>query len=242
MKSQTNQKKLFLKPNDVEIKYGFEDANRKEVIPAIFSLASDFRDGYAIVVDDETQYRKFIDTKGKIVFSLACDIASEPVEEKTIFKKNGKWGMMDITKGKIIIPCEYDRLSWLNEDYNSELIVDNQMLIYEDLEDDVQELLLKAEKDDKYGVFDMKGKCIMACKYDAITLNDDDAVPFLMAKHEGKWGVFDMDGEIILSCAFDEMEVHWNDDYEWDNYLLIVKKNGKSGVINLDGKIRFFKD
>jgi len=238
MTNKTKEKKLILKTNEVKFRYGFEDENGKEVVPAIYSLASDFRDGYAIVVDDETQYRKFIDTTGKIVFSLECDLASEPVKRKTIFKKNEKCGIVDITTGKIVIPCEYDHLTWLNEDYNSDTIWNNQILTFDDLEDDEQVLFIKTEKDGKFGVSDMKGKFIMACKYDAIFFASDyDEICFLTAKQEGRWGVFNMDGEIILSCAYDEMGVHWNDDYKWEHYLLSVKKNGKWGIINFDGKI-----
>jgi hypothetical protein len=238
MKNPKKVKELFVKTNQVKIKYGYEDEAGREVIPVIYSLVSDFRGGYAVVVDDETRYRKFIDTTGKIIYSLECDLASEPIERKTIFQKNDKWGIVDIITGKIIIPCEYDKLSWLNDDYDGETIWNNQILIYDELEADEQELLIKAEKDGKCGVFNMKGKSIMLCKYDDIILeNDYDEICFLMAKHEGKWGVFDIDGEIILSCAYDEMGVHWNDDYKWEHYLLSVKKNGKWGVINMDGKI-----
>jgi hypothetical protein len=239
MTNKTNQKELILKTNDVKLRYGFEDATEKEVIPTIYSFASDFRNGYAVVVDDELQYRKFIDTSGKIVLSLECDLASEPVEGKSIFKKYGKYGMMDITKGKIIIPCEYDRLSWLNEYYDyEESIYNNQIIIFEDLEEEQEEeLLLKVEKDGKCGIFNLNGKCIMLCKYDRIVLKNDGEIRFLEAKYEGKWGVFDMEGEIILSCAYDEMMVHWNEDYEKEHYLLNVKKNGKWGVINIKGKL-----
>jgi hypothetical protein len=240
MINETKQKKLSRKTNVVNLRYGFEDENGKDVIPAIYLNVSDFSDGYAVVVDEETQYRKFIDTTGKLVLSVECDLASEPVEGKTIFQKNEKRGMIDITTGKIILPCAYDELSFLNGDNEiaDEWIYDNQILFFEDiLLDDEPELLIRVKKDHRYGLFDLNGKSIMSCKYDEIKYHHYEEVKILRAQHEGKWGVFDLEGKVIISCEYDIMLLHWDNDYKWEHHLFEVRKNGKSGVIGLDGKI-----
>jgi len=74
----TTQRTTLICQQNEEGKFGFVNEQGKEVIPFIYLKASDFHDGYALVMDNET-HRKFIDESGKIVFELECECASAPI-------------------------------------------------------------------------------------------------------------------------------------------------------------------
>ncbi|NME68576.1 WG repeat-containing protein [Flammeovirga aprica] len=91
--------------------YGFIDTNGESVIPPIYTLASDFKEGYSIVKKNG----KFgaINTQGKIVIPISYDGIS--LCEKGWFRVkqgsgiSGKWGVVN-TSGKAVLECKYQEI------------------------------------------------------------------------------------------------------------------------------------
>ena len=243
-------------------KYGFEDKHGNEVIPCIYSYATYFNDGYALVVDDETQYRKIVDATGNTVLALDCDILMHPRQEKTIFRKNNKWGLVNIITKEIILPCEYDEIEWFDE-YDRDIDEEKTGECHGHLDhnwdvqtyyelygiDDGAEFSLKflVKKEGKWGLIDPEGEIILQCRYDRIRMlsmdreNSDLYRYYLEVKKDGKYGIFDLNGELIISCAYDFIcsisdDTEEGDIHNWNKVYFIVGKGEKYGIISGGGK------
>ncbi|MCL2074387.1 MAG: WG repeat-containing protein [Marinilabiliaceae bacterium] len=244
----------------VERKYGFADAQGNEVTPCIYSYASEFKNGYAVVVDHERQYRKFIDATGKVIFALECDFAFPPRQGKTIFRKNGKWGVIDIITKKVIVPCnEYDEIEWFDEDLRS-ICIGTMKATYgalDDEENDIeteyimqdtdQELFFKVQKNEKWGLLDHKGKIILECQYHRIVMcnidwKDTKSIStetfYLEVRKDYKSGAFDLNGKLILSCKYYSICAFRNNDdiSKRDNLFFIIEKGCQKGIVTVGGK------
>ena len=226
-----------------DFRYGFVDAHGKEVIPFVYRLTTEFRSGFAVVVDDETQYRKFIDTSGKVVFSLECELASLPFQGKTIFKKNEKWGVIDIISGKTVLPCEYDDIDYL--DCDTTVRNDYFCLYQPDLDDNYYEektVFWTVEKDNKTGLIDVEGNFLLPIDYEKIyEVNDifsNGEHKIFKLKKGDKWGLqmltVTLSVKEILPFEYDEIRDYENNDKKMFFY---VKKDDKWGIVDIDGKI-----
>ena len=99
-----------------EVKEGFIDATGHIVIPAKFRSVGDFYEGLASVYNGDRQ--SFIDTSGKMVFSVPADWATDGLFSEGLALVNvggttdyhkvegGYWGYMD-RRGKLAIPARF---------------------------------------------------------------------------------------------------------------------------------------
>ena len=180
----TIEKKLICQQNK-NGKYGFVNEEGKEVIPFIYEKATEFQDGFAMVLDHEQHIRKFIDTNGKIVFTLECDGAATPEGGLVGFLKNNKFGVADIAAGKIIVTCEYDEIT------------------------DIADFGFLLQKKKKFGIADLEGNLILPCKYDAIVPFNlcVDGKVFLRIHLKNKVGLADIKGKMLVKCEVDDIRV-----------------------------------
>ena len=224
---EDKEKTLVCQKSGKTGKYGYVDAQGKEVIPFIYARARDFEDGYAMVRDEESQYCKFIDESGKIVYTLECKKAEIITQGKVIFLKNRKWGMVDITNGKMILPCEYTSI-------NSH--EGNEIEIYGKRENRI----LKIEKGKKWGLVDLDGKIVLPLEYGCISVYIGEKIVAEVEKDE-KWGVIDIiNKKIILPLEYDAIHVYdyiQSSNRKKNVYCLLVVKNEKCGLIDLNGDI-----
>lgn len=125
-------------------KYGFENAQGKIVIQAVYDRAEDFSDNLALVMKNNKF--GFIDKKGIVKIPLKYDNAESFYEglakvnqgaefSELIGRLGGTWGLIN-KEGKVIIPIEYRGIDFIA---NGEIL---------------------ATKDNKGYIFNRKGKLI----------------------------------------------------------------------------------
>ncbi|MBB3698446.1 WG repeat-containing protein [Flammeovirga yaeyamensis] len=92
-------------------KYGVINEHAEVIIPPIYSVISDFKDGQAIV--RKNQSYGIIDTEGKIVIPIEYNGFSKLYDNWYTIKKGngslGKWGIID-KNGRFILQCKYEKI------------------------------------------------------------------------------------------------------------------------------------
>lgn len=153
-------------------------------------------------------------------------------EKYGIFKYNGKWGAVD-SKGKVIVPCEYDEVAYCTEPNYLEVrqIVNGKKLT--GLHDKANHLIIPCkyiniscykygitvvDASGKVGVFNYSGKEILEVKYSNFIVMDDESNVNILNLggtntldlwgtpknvSGGKWGVSDNKGNIIVPFEYD---------------------------------------
>lgn len=157
----------------------------------------------------------------KITNTIYDDIqALEYKEGMLTVKQNDKFGIININ-GDEIIKVKYDGIQAdqysLNENHNKKagFIVS-----------------IKTNDGYKFGYINYKGKTLLETEYNEIArinyINDDESV-YLVAFKNGQAGLFKNKSKVLEN----EYE-----DIQFDNInnLLILQRNGKQGVSDLDGK------
>lgn len=157
-------------------KWGYIDANGKVVIPFKYDGAGGFFGELACV---ELGWEKFfIDKNDKKV--APCPYTSiYPCDEVKISKVecNDKWGYIDTTNGKEIVPCKYEHTDYFSEGLGI------------------------VRLNGKYGYVDTNGTEVIPCKYDGTT-----GFYGGLAKVElnGKYGYIDKNGIEVIPCQYDK--------------------------------------
>lgn len=88
---------------------------------------------------------------------------------------------------------------------------------------------LKVKKKGKWGLMSTFGEVVLPARYRKIESRDVEGYAAVMGNN-GKWSFIDTSFNQICLAEFDEV-------YEFNRELAIVKKNGKYGVINRNGNI-----
>jgi len=205
-----------------EGKWGYIDRNGKAAIKAKFVSAGDFREGYAVVVEQEekgnpsdsdykvTRKTGIINTDGKYVLdpkektklmpTVSNGLVAYWEESGDDEKKKGMWGFMD-PKGERVIKARKELASVLPyiQDYAS----------FSDGE--------------SWGVLNKKGEIALRAKYDnAIYYNG-----MVMVQEEKKWGFVDLEGKELIAPEYKELFPFFNKNTlarDGDNYILIDQK------------------
>lgn len=166
-------------------KWGFIDFEAKEIVPCQFDACSSFENGCAVVAKDDKM--GVIDVQGNLMVPMEysfCDILSSTVflvargstmyfldfytatlekkvtrfridmygladgnvfKDTCLFAENGKYGIF--AQGQEIVPSIYDKI----------MPVKNETLFI-------------VKKNDKYGLYDISGKMLIAVEYDSIAI------------------------------------------------------------------------
>ena len=91
-----------------------------------------------------------------------------------------------------------------------------------------EEIVLRVEKDGKYGLFDLLGKELLPVEYDEITVLEGIENSIIIKK-DNKIGLVNDTGSIIIECNYKEIK-NMGSTYK-DGYIT-VDDNGKYGVIS----------
>jgi hypothetical protein len=161
--------------------FGYLDSSGFLVIPIKFQKSietfekSKFTDKYAIVKLNNRY--GVIDTSGKMVIDARYDELKSNASGIAAFKKNGKWGYLDISINKPIVLPKYDKADVF--------IMHNSIVM----------------KNAKAGVIDEKGKEIVPVIYDALMRLDGK---LFIANKNGKYGIVDKSNTVIIPFEYSE--------------------------------------
>ncbi len=206
--------------------FGFVNKKGEFVINPQFKLASDFREGMAIVLQNDGDKFGYIDKSGKIVINPQFDFAAWFSEGLAAFENNDKIGFID-KKGKYVINPQFDRIGlsfheglcmfknkggdWGYIDKKGKIVINQQ---FEDAGNFHSGLAMVAIND-RLGYISKDGKI-------AINPQFDRATPFIgniaFVKSGDRWGIINKKGEFTVNPQFDKMKMHRKlDKYEPEN-------------------------
>ena len=158
-----------------EFKTGYINKNNEVVIPFEYDYAEPFRDGCAIVKNNEKY--GLIDKKGNTIIPLKYDniTALNTLNGYYYITENHKKGLVNF-KGDIVVPIIYDELTNYCDTASTEKY-------------------LIAKKEDKSGVIDLNGNILIPFEYDYISVGSDTSV---CVEKNGEYAVISLDGKTIL--------------------------------------------
>jgi hypothetical protein len=79
----------------------------------------------------------------------------------------------------------------------------------------------------KYGVIDVKGKMLIPCIYEEMSVVNIDGQEYYIVSKNNRFGVINDQHEVVVPFEYEGITRSYN-----SNILLVVSKNGKSGVMN----------
>jgi hypothetical protein len=172
-----DNRELFSINESNKIRYGFKDEQGSIIIPCIWKNAYSFRNGLAMV-QNENGLWGFINKTGREIVPCKWVDAREFSENLALVKKkdNRKYGFVD-RKGEIVIPCRWDDAGSFHEGM----------------------AFVRNDKGE-YGYINNKGDIVIACEW-------DDAFDFSegFAGVRGsnyKWGYINRIGELVILCKW----------------------------------------
>ena len=220
---------------NTEEKYGIVDIANNEVLPMEYDGISKIHQGdYYVVTKSQKQILVKKD-KTEVLngdYDEIISILKNP-ENGVIYKKDNKYGIMDLS-GKTIINSTYDDLK---EGKSGSII---------------------AKKDDKYGIIDMQGNTKVEFKYNSIIFNEKGDL-YIAEDENYNNEVLNSNYEVKLSGMVTDLndekgyiEIKQDDGYKYYNFkfeeqkesdvfssntLFVSKKNGKYGFVDKDGNV-----
>ena len=213
------------------------------LLPATYSKATVFSEGYAWVVKDGDMPGA-INTKGDILISLR-DVREVRVfhESRAAFaitkKKNTLWGYLDKNGNELIKPQyrnvgnfrlgmaavqENEEGKWGYINLMGEIIIPFQYLVAYPFGDNGNTIV---KEENRYLTIDRKGNVIQKHHFDEIIPDGN----LLMVRNDKLWGWCDSKGETIIPTQYDEIRPFGN------STSAPVKINGKWAYINQKGEI-----
>lgn len=159
--------------------------------------------------------------------------------------KNGKSGLLDITTGEQLIPCEYDSV-WVVGDsgfyqaVKGDLINildrSGKVILELELGDSISAAgdVLLVQEDSMLKIYrskDMSPVTNFACeRFFIATQKEQNEEPLIAFESTGAWGIAKLNGEIVVEPIYDRIDVFYGD------YTVFVQ-NGKFGLLKYDGSI-----
>lgn len=231
-------------------KWGYKDAAGKIVVAPKYEFeAFPFSDGVAIVRNSGLKGYGVVDASGNEIvppqytyaFSFVNGMAKVCTGGKDIYGTNGKWGFID-TKGKVVIPLQYDRIdgNFENDSYASATLNKKQMIIDktgtvitfpscdELLGTFYKSNLAVATKGGRYGMVDKTGKVIIPFDYEELFGMSEG---LMAAKKNGLWGFIDEKNTWAIQPQF-----KFGSFFE-NGFAVMMKDFGEYGCITKNGKV-----
>lgn len=147
----------------------------------------------------------YIDTSGQIIVKPEYSFAKDFINDVGIVECAGKWGMVN-SNAKVLIPCHYDGIDFLEN-------TDNQII----------KVYLQQPK---YGLIDTLGQLMVSADYDELGSFSDGR---LAVKRGGLWGFVDRNGFEVIPCRFREVQ-------DFSEGLAAVKLGNYWGFIDKQGE------
>lgn len=224
---------------------GFIDTKGKLVIPMVFDDAQNFNeDGVAIVrkIGDNSRLDAHqaspdrygaIDRSGKLIIPYVFrELNDKSLPGTLVGKQKYHWGLIS-SRGKVILPFEYDMINVhksrevaiLRRD--SLLSVINKDLVMVVPEGDnmarfAGNNLISLWKNGKYGYCNFNGEMVIDYQFDQFAIFREG---LCVIKRNGFYGYIDTLGKTVIPFVYDGGEPFVND-------TAIVLKQGKMGMIN----------
>lgn len=221
--------------------FGYINQKGKEVIPARFSVADQFCEGFASVRDGQAIY--YINKKGEKQFGRDFEWAMSFNDGLALVQIDGKTGYIN-TSGKLVISNKY---------FTGGMFVDGYTVVKETCEGKTWKLIDKKgrvqfekevdkmnrgsgnyvyfSQDRNEGLLNLKGQVVIPAKYDMIIGFIDNIAIVKADSKEDLFGLIDKKGEWIIQPK-----------YEWmfpagDNMISVWTKNRELGYIDFSGKV-----
>ena len=187
-----------------ELKFGFINANGKEIIPPVYDTVWDFCCGFARVnkLKDKKSFWGIIDKDGNELVPNIYKIIL-PLDHKLLFvqsyedKVNVKWGAINVENFKLTLSLIYD---WLYP-------VKEEIIIY--------------RIGQKFGAIHQDGKEIIPPVYDRLKFFSEG---LCAAKLNGKWGYINKKNEIVVPFEYKHV-------WPFENGIAEVYKNSEYGML-----------
>jgi len=229
--------------------FGYIDNKGNEIVPPIYDMAEDFKEGFARVYAYDEKgngFYGFIDKTGKEVIPLIYNEAGDFNEGlarvgKHLYRSQYAYGFVDKT-GKEVIPLTYQQVgdfkegvAWVSNG-NKRGLIDKTGNIILPLEyrqiREFSEGLAAVEEGGNFGFIDNKGNIVIPLIYDyAYDFNDGVVV----VSKEGKYGLIDKTGKEIAPIVYDNIRTY-KGIFSFYDGLACVEKDGKVGFIDETGK------
>lgn len=230
---------------------------------------------YTIVYSKDSLLQGLADAQGKIVIPVEYEEIEErfdfiPSDKESkllflsyVFKKNGKWGLLD-ESNRVFLPFKYDGIDVLENDYGERMLCleKNEIMgfanvttgkiqtdfVFSEIEWDLEYgwfngHVIPAKNSDSglWGYINYNGKMIVPCKYKNISVSYSGGdlnwkgLALTAQKENNLWDVLDVNGkEIVLDCQ----EVYCDIDSVY-NVILVKKKDKWFGVNPQTGKTKY---
>ena len=220
-------------------KFGFISKANKFIVEPVYDEVTDFYDGRS-VIEREGKYG-MIDRNGYSIFEPIFEELGTVSEGKVFARKDSLYGYY--SKNRIsLIPERFEEAeSFENQQAHvriqgKEAIIDSVgsfvvKPFYDEVDFFTDTLLLFIENE-KYGICNLDGKPIVLANYDYIgKLIDNRAI----IVEQGKIGFVNESGILTIPPTYDTYP-NYQSYSNFKDGLAKVKKNGKAGLIDLNGK------
>ena len=232
------------------------DGNLVIFLPEGWNARGDFRDGMALVENDQGLYG-YIDQTGALVIPFQWEKADAFSEGIAQVWQDGKCGFIDQT-GALVIPCQWKRAQkaqdghiivqdenglWGVMDLAGNLTVPCVYSSIERLADQVYIMMNEIGGRDLYGLIGADGTVICPCMYSLISHVQFDGFVQVclgytrMADYdawngqESTTGFISLTGELIVPCEYDH-------GYYRNGYFTLIK-DGYLTILDRDGNLVF---
>ncbi|MEM8525969.1 MAG: WG repeat-containing protein [Bacteroidota bacterium] len=148
----------------------------------------------------------YIDSLGNTVIKTVYEDAKSYSNGTALVRQNVKWGVVN-NKNKIVVPFQYDEVSFLEN-------TENQMI----------KVHTKAYR---YGLIDTLGHIAVDAIHQDVGLFTEGR---LAVQQSGKWGFTDLEGNTIIPCRYQQVQA-------FSEGLAAAKLDGQWGYIESDGRM-----
>ena len=221
-------------------KFGFISKSNKFIVEPIYDEVSDFYDGRSVV--EKNGKLGMIDRNGYSIFEPIFEELGPVSEGKVFARKDSLYGYY--SKNRIsLIPERFEEAeSFENQQAHvriqgKEAIIDSVgSFVVKPFFDEVDfftDTLLIFIENEKYGICNINANPILTANYEFIgKLIDNRAI----IVDKGKIGYVNENGAIIIPPSY-EVYPNYQSYSNFKNGLAKVRKNGKAGLIDINGKV-----
>jgi len=209
--------KEFKPQQNTSLKFGYIDAEGKEIIPFEYDRMWNCigAENLFVRVRKEENYG-IIRTDGKIILQPNYDSIDLIVVNQQFFicEMNKKFGIVD-AENKIIVPFEYNEIS---------------------ADESETKLFFTLKKENKYGVVDSSGQLFLPFEYDSINIEHN----YLIVEKRKKHSILDFNRKLIQSfkCKYC---TNYSDNETNKILLEIEYEDGTFNIVRSDGKYKLSK-
>lgn len=195
-------------------KYGFIDKTGAYIINPQYDDAGPYCDGLAYVKHGE-EYG-YVNTLGEVAIKYQYDNAYSFRNGYAVVVVGENWGIIDET-GKYVINPQYSTGYYGLEVYyvTSALSVDN-----------IEDILIPAMKDEKYGYIDVNGNIVIDFQFDDAFVFSDEGYAVVCVGE--KYGLIDRTGKYVINTKYDEL-------LSCGENLYSFAVDNKYGLVSVDG-------